>query len=207
MKTDLDLEKKVRRKISGWYANEQYTEHAVLRIMKQRNEIINLLRSTNRNNIENVIKYLDESGFYYRASSPNGHHNYPGGLAEHSLGTYREAAKNASGLPEESVIIAALLHDICKSDRFWFKGREIRMHSTKNEIDDKHSVRSIAIIKNCEVNLSNSEYLAIRWHMKGVNYQPRDPKKKASHDKAIKDPLWNVVFYADKKDAKMHPAL
>ena len=195
-----------RRKIKNWYKNQQDEDKAINRIIAQRKKIIDLLRSTKRDGVEKVIQYLDDSGFYYRASSVHGHHNFPGGLAEHCYGTYLLAtAKNAGKLPEDQVIIAALLHDICKSDRFWFKGRSIRKHTPKCEMDGRHSVRSIVIIKDCGLVLTENERLAIRWHMKGPRYHSRDSRKEADHSKAIKNPLWNVVFYSDKEDAKAHP--
>lgn len=200
------FEAKVRRKIAGWYSKPEYVDKAVARIAAQREEIIALLESTEREGIEEVLRYLDESGFYYRASSPNKHHNWPGGLAEHSLGTCKLALQRAGDLPRDSVIIAAMLHDTCKSDRFWFRGRSIRKHREKCEMDGRHSVRSIVILKNCGLQLTNPEYLAIRWHMKGERYHSRDPRKEADHTKAVKTPLWKVVFHADKDDAKAHPA-
>ena len=195
-----------RRKIAGWYARKDYEDKAVKRMSSQRKEIIGLLRSTNRENIESVIQYLDVSGFFYRASSAHKHHNWPGGLAEHSLGTCKLALQRADGLPKDSVIIAAMLHDTCKSDRFWFRGRNICQHTPKSEIDSLHSVRSIALLQDCGLKLTDSEFLAIRWHMKGPRYHSRNQKKEASHTKAVKDPLWNNVFWADKDDAKAHPA-
>ena len=201
------FEKLVRRKIAGWYSTPEYEDKAIARIVAQRQEIIDLLASTKRPGIDNVIEYLDKSGFFYRASSPLGHHNYPGGLAEHSLGTYKRAeprGRNA-GLPDDSVIIAALLHDTCKSDRFWFKGRSIRQHTPKCEMDSRHSVRSIVILKDCGLQLTPQEYRAIRWHMKDEKYHSRDPKREREHSQAVKEDLWRYVFYSDKKDAAEHP--
>ena len=201
------FEERARRKIAGWYANKADEDKAVARLASQRKEIIDLLRSTCREGVENVLQYLDDSGFYYRASSANGHHNFPGGLAEHCLGTYKHAKKDprASRVDSNSLIICALLHDICKSDRFWFKGRSIRQHTPKCELDSRHSVRSIAILKDCGLQLSQEERRAIRWHMKGANKRCRNPKNDRDHSIAIKEDLWNIVFWADKNDAKEHP--
>lgn len=200
-----EFEQLVRRKIAGWYTTKEYEDKAVERIVRQRDEIISLLLSTQRDGVSAVLEYLDRSGFYYRASSPFGHHNFPGGLAEHSLGTYKLAAASHPDLPQDSLIIAALLHDICKSDRFWFKGRSIRQHTPKSTMDSLHSVRSIVILKDCGLRLTPSERLAIRWHMKGPNKRLRNPREDADHRRAVRDPLWNAVFYADKTDAKAHP--
>ena len=196
-----------RKKIKGWYSTPEFEDKAVKRMISQREEIITLLLSTHRPGIDNVLQYLDDRGFYYRASSTNGHHNFPGGLAEHCLGTCKLALKVApkKDLPRDSVIIAAIFHDICKADRFWFKGRSIRQHTAKCEMDSRHSIRSIAILNNCGLELTEQERRAIRWHMKGPNYHSRDTRKEADHSKAIKEDLWKVIFYSDKKDAAAHP--
>ena len=205
MKEQADFEKIARKKIAGWYSSEEYENKAIARMVSQREEISKLLLSTGRQGVDNVLQYLDDSGFYYRASSPHGHHNYPGGLAEHSLGTYKLAQASGMGLPRDSVIICALLHDICKSDRFWFKGRSIRQHTPKCEMDSRHSVRSIVILRDCGLSLSEAERRAIRWHMKGPGYHSRDKRKESDHAKATTEELWRVVFYSDKRDAAAHP--
>lgn len=201
------FEKLARRKIAGWYSSKEHEDKAVTRMAAVRAEIIELLSSTQREGIGSVIDYLDQSGFFYRASSAYNHHNFPGGLAEHSLGTYKlaQVEGESSGLPKDSVIIAALLHDTCKSDRFWFKGRIIRQHKPKCEMVGKHSVRSIIILKNCGLKLSEQERRAIRWHMKDENYHSRRENEAHDHSKAIKEKLWHAVFCADKKDAAAHP--
>ena len=201
------FEARARRKIAGWYNKPEYEDKAVARMVAQRDEIINLLQSTGREGIDEVLRYLDDCGFYYRASSPNKHHNWPGGLAEHSLGTCKLALQRSDGsLPRDSVIIAAMLHDTCKSDRFWFRGRSIRQHTPKCELDSLHSVRSLAILRDCGLRMTEPERLAIRWHMKGEHYHFHNPRKEADHAKAVRTPLWKLVFWADKDDARMHPA-
>lgn len=208
MINNYQFEKLARRKIAGWYNNKLYEDKAVARMASVRTEIIDLLASTEREGIGNVIDYLDQSGFFYRASSATKHHNFPGGLAEHSLGTYKLAQAEGArlGLPNDSVIIATLLHDTCKADRFWFKGRMIRQHTPKCEMDGRHSVRSVMLLKNCGLKLSEQERRAIRWHMKGEKYHSPRKNQERDHSKAIKEGLWHAVFYADKKDAAAHPA-
>ncbi len=205
MKEQAEFEIIARKKIAGWYSAKEHEDKAIARMVSQREAITNLLVSTERQGINNVLQYLDDSGFFYRASSPHGHHNYPGGLAEHSLGTYRLAQSSGIGLNRNSIIICSLLHDICKSDRFWFKGRSIRQHTPNCEMDSRHSVRSIAILKDCGLPLAEPERRAIRWHMKGPHSHPRNEKDKADHAKATTEKLWSVVFYSDKKDAAAHP--
>ena len=190
MKEQAEFEKTARRKIAGWYSTKEKEDKAVARMVLQREEIAALLISTQRAGMDNALQYLDDS--------------CPGGLAEHSLGTYKLAQAAAAELPRDSVIICALLHDICKSDRFWFKGRSIRQHTPKCEMDSRHSVRSIVILKSCRLSLSETERRAIRWHMKGPHSRPRNEKDKADHAKATTEELWRIVYDSDNKDAAAH---
>ena len=194
-----------RKKIKGWYTTPEFEDKAVKRMISQREEIIKLLLSTHRPSIDNVIQYLDDRGFYYRASSTNGHHNFPGGLAEHCLGVCKLALKKAAkkDLPRDSVIIAAIFHDICKADRFWFKGRNIQLHHQYG-IDRLHSERSLAILKDCGLNLTEQERRAIRWHMKDPKKHPELIIKSKDYSKAINEDLWKAVHYSDRDDAGAH---
>ena len=56
-------------------------------------QIDNLLLSTNRPGIENVIAHLHHDGdaFYNVPASTKFHDNFPGGLAKHSMDVYLEA--------------------------------------------------------------------------------------------------------------------
>ncbi len=96
--------------------------------MSERREIIGeLLISTGRENISKLLGYLECDGFFESPASTRFHSCYEGGLAEHSLGVYELLAKYYEGfklshgfgaitLPvvKENVIIAGLLHDVCK---------------------------------------------------------------------------------------------
>ena len=108
--------------------------------MKQR--FISLLKTTNRNGIDNVINFLEQSDFFYAPASSLFHGNYKGGLLEHSLNVLDVSLKLYEDFKEltpekmqnttkESVIIAALLHDICKTYFYVPK-----LKSRKNENDE-----------------------------------------------------------------------
>lgn len=94
-------------------------------------EFIELLRSTKREGIENLLNFLEKSDFYTAPASTRFHGNYEGGLLEHSMKVYeifKEKIK-ASGLstPEDTVIIAPLLHDICKTNYYKVDYRNAKM--------------------------------------------------------------------------------
>ena len=97
------------------------------------NEYKNLLLSTKRENIEKLVQWLDESDFKFAPASTQYHNAFKGGLLQHSINVYNAMHDFGHWLefldiPEESVIITALLHDICKVYCY-----EVSMRNTKNE--------------------------------------------------------------------------
>ena len=93
----------------------------------KKKEFAELLLSTGREGIENVVVELGKLGFFEAPASTKFHLNYPGGLLEHSLNVCKVALQVRDTmvamqpelevkLPRESVILASLLHDVCKSD-------------------------------------------------------------------------------------------
>ncbi len=57
--------------------------------MKEKKErYIELLRSTGRQGIEEVINYLEKSGFFTAPASTKHHLSFEGGLMEHSMNVY-----------------------------------------------------------------------------------------------------------------------
>ena len=57
-------------------------------IQEVKEQIVNLLKKTQRNGMDKVIKYLEENDFFITPASTKYHGNYDGGLAEHSLNVY-----------------------------------------------------------------------------------------------------------------------
>lgn len=145
-----------------------------------REEIIRLLRSTNREGIEGLIEFLDKTDFYKAPASTRYHGNFEGGLAQHSLKVYeifKEKVKNSAieiGVGEDTLIIAAILHDICKVNYY-----KVDYRNAKNEkgewekvpyytVDDTipygHGEKSVMMISEY-IKLTAEEKYAIRWHM------------------------------------------
>ena len=87
-------------------------------------EIIKLLKSTNREGIDKVIEFMEKSDFFTAPASTRFHGAYEGGLAAHSFKVYEilkyKIKNNIEDIqvPEESIIISALLHDICKANYY-----------------------------------------------------------------------------------------
>lgn len=87
--------------------------------MEKKERFESLLRSTNRKGIEELLTWLNSSDFFTCPASRAYHGAFEGGLLEHSLNVYDELKRLLSvypevEVPEESVIIASLLHDLCK---------------------------------------------------------------------------------------------
>lgn len=130
-------------------------------------EIVKLLESTGRENMKKVISWLKENNFFSAPASVKYHNNCAGGLAKHALDVYREACKlnEEMRLPQSSVILCSLLHDVCKADQYYMnsKGKPAR---NEEKIRKGHGRRSMFILKRrCQLPLNYDEEMAIWWHM------------------------------------------
>lgn len=226
---------KVRRKIDGWYSKEEHYTKAVDRIVRQRVEIISLLELVKKVDTKKLIAYLDKSGFFYRPSAPNRHHNFPGGLAEHSIGTYYIVEEWNRLSPEErrqselyekhlsrhpvdcdiftekmdrdNMILAAICHDLCKAEHYYFKGRRILSHHSDSEPKHAHATLSVKRLKAAGIDTPECEelLLAVLMHMH-LYSKPRFAKEAQDQQKARRSMLAIAVWGADKLDASRHPA-
>ena len=152
-----------------------------------KDEILALLREINRPGIDKVIWYLNESTFF--KEDCNSHHTFRGGLAVHSLGVYKEIKKLNTSLPEDSIRIVALLHDICKS------------HHPKYDIIGKghHGLRSAMLLNALKLKFNVGEYYAIEKHM----YRIKDIPSSKTYDK--RDMLRHYMHQCDHRDAATYP--
>jgi len=158
-------------------------------IESNKREFISLLQSTGREGIDDLLAYLDEgkNHFFTAPASVNHHLNKPGGLLQHSLNTchaaleLREIAIKLQPalepqLQRDSIIIAALLHDICKSD-VYVPTRKKRKDANgllvevdTYDIDYRnfpmgHGEKSAMMALWGGLDITQEELLAIRWHM------------------------------------------
>lgn len=143
-------------------------------------EFISLLRSTNREGIEAVIQFLEKSDFYKAPASTRFHGSFEGGLLEHSMKVYeilKHKVKNSLldlNVSDDTLIIIALLHDICKVNFY-----KVDYRNAKNErgewekvpyytVDDTipygHGEKSVMMITEY-MKLTVEEKYCIRWHM------------------------------------------
>ncbi len=143
-------------------------------------EFINLLKSTNREGIDRLLEFLEKSDFYTAPASTRFHGNEESGLLKHSLKVYEilkhKVANNVLGLevPEDTVIITALLHDICKTNFYSVDYRnaknalgvweKVPYYKVEDTIPYGHGEKSVMMISEY-IKLTSQEKYAIRWHM------------------------------------------
>ena len=162
-----------------------------------------LIDSLEREGTDRLIQYLVKNQFFDVPSSLSRHHNWRGGLAEHSLGVMERALKmNHNDDKRDSIIVASLLHDICKTRQFYYD-EEGKLHKRKLNIKG-HGYRSIKILEEIGFPITEDERLAIRWHM---GTRPKNPDLREDREKAESCELWKLIHKADIKDAKLSKKL
>ncbi len=139
-----------------------------------------------REGADKFLEYLESKtcDFFTAPASTRFHGSHEGGLVEHSLNVYdclhqylnRERVKEVYGLEysEESIAIAALLHDVCKINFYKAGTRNVKDENgvwqkvPTYEIDDKlpygHGEKSVYILSGY-MRLTREEAFAIRYHM------------------------------------------
>lgn len=104
--------------------NPEFTPDELLNNFEKFKE---LLLTTKREGIKDLIDYLDKSDFFVSPVSTQFHHSYIGGLVIHSIEVYRNAvALNESmkfSIDDDSLKIACLLHNLDKIDSFSMEKR------------------------------------------------------------------------------------
>lgn len=189
-------------------------------ITKYKEEFVGLLRECNRDGMEEVIADLEDNGFFDAPASAGHHLNVKGGLVLHSLNTCKAALAVWESMkqieptlerevPRESVIIASLLHDVCKQDIYkpalkrkknnlgvW---EDVPGYSvTYKDFPMGHGEKSLVLLLCSGLELTDAEMLAIRWHMGawGINMNSYEDVRNfdAAH---ILYPLVSIVHAAD----------
>ena len=186
---------------------------------KLKEQYISLLTSTGRNGIDNVTAYLEKAGFFRAPASVNRHLSHDGGLLEHSLNVYNVAmrlreqmialrADIEERLPQESVVLAALLHDVCKANIYkkmtkYRKDANNRWEAYSGyDVDYTrfplgHGEKSVVMLLRLGLELTNDEVLAIRWHMGAWELSFQSFESKSNISAASDVPLVAILQAAD----------
>lgn len=138
-----------------------------------------------REGADKLLEYLcsDHCDFFTAPASTRFHGSYPGGLLEHSLNVYdclcdylsRPRVKEVYGVSysEESIAIASLLHDLCKTNFYKESTRNVKengvwksvpFYTIEDELPYGHGEKSVYIISGF-MRLTRDEAFAIRYHM------------------------------------------
>ena len=152
--------------------DKYYIELTEADVLKNREEIISLLRSTGREGIDTVIEHLDANNYFTYAASKARHDSFYCGLAYHSLMVYHEAMRiyeaekdtTAKSVDPKSIIITTLLHDLCKLNRYPVLPGE-KPKKMEYDREKGHGRISVVNIESIGFKLTYEEALAIRWHM------------------------------------------
>lgn len=171
-----------------------------------------LIGRVERDGIDRLTEFIKKSDFYTAPASTRYHGAYEGGLLEHSLNVYENlyGKKYAAGLwgdeletiPDESLIVVGLLHDICKTYYYTTEMRNKKIDGRWEQVpfytvDDKipygHGEKSVMMIEEY-IKLTPQERYAIRWHM-GPYSGTQDWQTYAEAMK--KYPLCLAIFEAD----------
>ena len=138
-----------------------------------------------REGANELLEYLcsDKSDFFTAPASTRFHGAYEGGLLEHSLNVYeclcdqvknsRFCKKYGFEFSEESLAIAALLHDVCKTNFYKTEMRNVKKngvwesvpyYTIEDNLPYGHGEKSVYIISGF-MKLTRDEAFAIRYHM------------------------------------------
>ena len=158
------------------------------------------LDKVQRPGMDKLLEYIRSSDFYRAPASTKYHLACPGGLLQHSLNVldalrglllfnsitssweYRTACKVVATIPDDSVIIMALLHDICKTHFYSTSTRnqknertgqweKVPFYTVNDMMPLGHGAKSAMIVKQY-TTLTSQEMYAI-WHHMGMtgNYE------------------------------------
>jgi len=187
---------------------------------EKKEHFIKLLRSTGREGMESVINYLERSEFFTAPASTKHHMSVEGGLMEHSLNVFDVAMairkpivdmrpEMEGRLPEKSIIIAALLHDICKANIYkktkrWGKNaqgqwEQYDIYETDySRMPVGHGEKSVIMLLSLGLKLTIDEMVAIRWHMGAWDLAFQSFESKSNINEASnRYPLLSLIQSAD----------
>ena len=197
-----------------------------------------LMATIERDGIDDLMNYIkNKTDFYTAPASTNFHLSCEGGLLQHSLNVYDclVAKKNSplwqevlEAVPDESIIIMSLLHDLCKVN-FYVEGTKnqktydpekvaatenwqrksdaagtfiwetVKSYTVEDTMPLGHGEKSVMLI-NCFMKLKTYEIFAIRWHM---GFSEEKSQYKALGEAMEKYPVVLALYEADLEASKL----
>ncbi len=145
-----------------------------------KDKFLELLKSVKRDGMEELIAFLEKSDFFTAPASTRFHGDFEGGLAAHSMKVYEilkhkvETNMEKLEISEDSIILIALLHDICKTNFYKIDYRnaknalgvweKVPYYTVEDTIPYGHGEKSVMMITEY-IKLTPEEKYSIRWHM------------------------------------------
>lgn len=164
-------------------------------IEANKQEVIELLQSVKRENMDQVILYLKTTPFFEapNAIHGNSHHKWPGGLAQHCLGVCRLMLQREE-IDRESAIVVGLLHDISKANVYERKANKVWTYRAKPLHWNGDGSRSVKLLTTLlHLKLTPGETEAILHHM----------HRRGNVTKAIlSNPLYQAIRDCDRANSK-----
>ena len=174
--------------------------------ISNRAEFESLIRSTNRCNTEKLLDYLEQAGFYTAPASRMDHLNIDGGLLQHSLNVYQLAMRiweqlstvsDMNDVNRNNIVIASLLHDVCKADRYikQVDGSYLKNYSN---FPAGHGEKSVIQLLRIGFPLTEAEILAIEYHMGAFRLPLHSEEADKDYRAACSfSPLVSIIHCAD----------
>ena len=191
-------------------------------IKANKEEFIELLKSTGREGVDDLLEYLEEgkNDFFRAPASTRFHLNEEGGLCQHSLNVCHAGLKLRelaiaerpdleSDLSRESVIVVTLLHDINKSDIYKPTMKKVKgafgiweevpgYDVDYSNLPLGHGEKSAIMALLGGLEIYEEELIAIRWHMTAWDLAFQSPEAKNNINTARDNyPLVALLQLAD----------
>jgi len=145
-----------------------------------KDKYLKLLKSVQRDGMDKLISFIEKSDFFKAPASTRFHGSYEGGLLEHSLKVYEILKHKVQNcimdmqVSNDSIILIALLHDICKVNFYKVDYRnaknefgeweKVPYYTVEDTIPYGHGEKSVMMITEY-IKLTVEEKYCIRWHM------------------------------------------
>lgn len=184
-------------------------------LKKVKARILELLKSTGIEDMDYFLDELEKSGYFTAPASMKNHLCFEGGLMCHSLNVCEQALNLKKmlmadrpdifeSISDASIIVASLLHDMCKSD-LYFKKRNAQVEFGQAEYGTDpgllpigHGEKSVVMLLQMGLGLTDAEICAIRWHMGAWAVNQADSEEKGAIKAAEKQyPLVTLIHLAD----------
>ena len=180
-------------------------------IEKNKEEYLNIAKENiKRKGIDELLKWLETTDFFYAPASSRFHSAEPGGLCFHSINVYKRLLSLAinewgeENINKESIAIIALFHDVCKCCYYKIEMRNVKedgqwVQKPYYTIDDQlpygHGEKSVYMV-NGYLRLTREEALAINWHMGGFDKRVQGGDQQYSNA-YYKYPICTLTHLAD----------